>query len=38
MNELTKKYNITYSEKEKMVLLLPGKTGTMHASQGTTNP
>jgi len=32
MNELTKKYNITYSEKEKMVLLLPGKTGTMHAS------
>lgn len=26
------KYNITYSEKEKMILFLPGKTGSMHAS------
>lgn len=32
MNGNTQKYNITFSEKEKMILFLPGKTGTMHAS------
>jgi hypothetical protein len=32
MNEPTKTYSITYSEKEKMVLFLPDKTGTKHAS------
>ena len=32
MSEPTKTYSITYSEKEKMVLFLPDKTGTKHAS------
>lgn len=32
MSEFIKKYSITYSEKEKMVLFLPEKTGTKHAS------
>jgi len=33
MNLLNKKlYSLTYSEKEKMILYLPGKTGTMHAA------
>lgn len=32
MTQYNQKYNITYSEKEKMILFLPGKTGSMHAS------
>ena len=32
MSEHIKTYSITYSEKEKMVLFLPPKTGTKHAS------
>lgn len=32
MSEFTERYNVTYSEKEKMILFLPGKTGTIHAS------
>lgn len=32
METQSRKYNITYSEKEKSILLLPAKTGTVHAS------
>jgi hypothetical protein len=32
MGEQTRRHSITYSEKEKMILFLPAKTGTVHAS------
>ena len=32
MENQLRKYNITYSEKEKFILFLPAKTGTVHAS------
>jgi hypothetical protein len=32
MSEQTRRHSITYSEKEKMILFLPPKTGTVHAT------